>query len=98
MEREKGTGKKKNAVKATGVMDKIRKAAGYLSVLLGTILALYIGGWKMFIKPLVKLYLAYKTGEITILFVIFTAVKCWLSLTVGGLIWSIGYMIKCMLD
>lgn len=77
---------------------KIRKAAGYVSVLVGTVLAVYVGIWRMIIKPLVGLYLAYKSGEVTVFYVVVTVIKCWLSLTVSGLIWSIGYMIKCMLD
>lgn len=77
---------------------KMKKAAGYASVLLGTVLAVYIGFWKMIVKPLAGLYLAYKAGELTVFYVIATLLKCWLSMTVGGLIWSIGYMVKCVLD
>lgn len=77
---------------------KIRKAAGDLSVLLGSVLAVYVGIWRMLLKPLAGLYLACKAGELTIFYVAVTLIKCWLSLTVGGLIWSIGYMVKCMLD
>ncbi len=69
-----------------------------LSVLLGTVLAVYVGIWKMIVKPVAGLYIAYKTGQLTFLFVAAVLVKCWLSLTVCGLIWSVGYMIKCMLD
>lgn len=76
----------------------MKKAAGWLSVFLGTVLGFYIGIWKMLIKPLLGLYVSFRAGEVTIVLIIVTAVKCWLSLTVGGLIWSIGYMIKCMLD
>ncbi len=98
MEQEKEKKDKKPAVKAAGFEMKLRKAAGFLSVLVGTLLALYIGVWKMIIKPLAKLYVVYRAGQLTILFLIVTVIKCWLSLTVVGLIWSIGYMIKCMLD
>lgn len=76
----------------------MKKAAGWFSVFLGTVLGFYIGIWRMLIKPLLGLYISFRTGEVTIVLLIATAVKCWLSLTVGGLIWSIGYMIKCMLD
>ena len=77
---------------------KIKKAAGYVSVPLGTVLAVYVGFWKMIVKPLAGLYLTYRAGELTILYIAGVVVKCWLSLTVGGLIWSVGYMVKCMLD
>lgn len=77
---------------------RIKKAAGCLSVLLATVLAAYVGIWGMAVKPLVGLYLAYKAGELTFFCVVAALIKCWLSLTVGGLIWSIGYMVKCVLD
>ncbi len=77
---------------------KIRKAAGYLCVLLGSVLAVYVGIWRMIIRPLAGLYLAVKAGELTIFYVITVLVKCGLSLTVSGFIWSVGYMLKCILD
>ncbi|MDE7311212.1 MAG: hypothetical protein K2N87_06255 [Eubacterium sp.] len=77
---------------------RVRKAAGYLSVLLGSVLAVYVGIWRMIIRPLAGLYLAYQAGELTVVYVAAALFKCWLSLTVGGLIWSVGYMVKCMLD
>ncbi len=77
---------------------RIKKAVGYCSVLLGTVLAVYVGIWRMMIRPVAGLYLAYKAGELTVLYVAGAVIKCWLSLTVGGLIWSIGYMVKCILD
>ena len=98
METEKGKRDKKTADRAARLTIMLRKAAGFLSVLLGTVLALYIGVWKMIVKPLLKLYLTWRTGQLTLLIVIITVLKCWLSLTVAGLIWSAGYMIKCMLD
>ena len=63
---------------------RIRKAAGHLSVLLGSILAVYVGIWRMLIRPLAGLYLTYRAGELTIFYVVVTIVKCWLSLTVGS--------------
>lgn len=77
---------------------KIRKAAGCISVLLGSVLAVYVGIWRMIIRPLAGLYLAVKAGELTVFYFITVLIKCGLSLTVGGFIWSVGYMIKCMLD
>ncbi len=80
------------------MVKKLKKAAGYLSVLLGTVLAVYAGIWRMIVRPLAGLYMAFRAGELTVVCVIAAFIKCWLSMTVGGLIWCIGYMIKCMLD
>ncbi|KAI4452003.1 hypothetical protein C823_006571 [Eubacterium plexicaudatum ASF492] len=77
---------------------KIRKAAGYFSVLLGSVLAFYVGIWRMLIRPLAGLYLAVLAGELTVFYVVITLIKCGLSLTVSGFIWSVGYMVKCILD
>lgn len=52
----------------------------------------------MLIKPLAGVYLTYKAGELTFLYIVGALLKCWLSFTVTGLIWSIGYMLKCILD
>lgn len=79
-------------------MARIKKITGWMSVLAGSLLALYVGLWVMIIKPLARLYVAYKSGQVSVLLVVVTVIKCWLSLTVAGLIWSIGYMIKCKLD
>lgn len=80
------------------LVKNLKKAAGWCSVIAGTVLAAYVGIWKMLIKPLMGLYLAYQAGELTVFYIIAAVIKCWLSFTVGGLIWSIGYMVKCMLD
>lgn len=96
MEHEKKGGE--SAGTETDSIAKIKKAAGWFSVLLGTVLAVYAGIWKMLIKPLAGLYLAYRAGQLTVFYVVISLIKCWLSLTVTGFIWSIGYMIKCMLD
>ena len=42
---------------------KLKKAAGWCSVIIGTVLAVYVGSWKMIIKPPAGLYLAYRRGE-----------------------------------
>lgn len=96
MEKEKRG--KESITKTTGFMVRIKKAAGFLCVLSATLLAGYVGIWKMLIQPLAGLYLAYKAGQLTVAYVVLSVLKCWLSLTVAGLIWSVGYMVKCMLD
>lgn len=98
METEREKRDKKPVDKAAWLAVRLRKAAGFLSVLLGTVMALYIGVWKMIVKPLLKLYLTWRAGQLTLLIIVITILKCWLSLTVAGLIWSAGYMIKCILD
>lgn len=95
---EKENRGKESITKTTGFIIRIKKAAGLFSVLFATVLAGYVGIWKMLIQPLAGLYLTYKAGELTVVYVVLSVLKCWLSLTVAGLIWSAGYMVKCMLD
>ena len=89
---------KKPVAQDTGSPGRIKKAAGWLSVLAGSTLGFYIGIWRMFLPSLFNLLVACKEGRLTVGLVILTFAECWLALTIGGLIWTIGYMIKCMLD
>lgn len=95
---EYGKQDKKPAEKNTHTPGKIKKIAGWLSVLTGSAFGFYIGLWRMFLPSLFGLLAACREGRLTLSFVIFTFAKCWLALTISGLIWTIGYMIKCMLD
>lgn len=81
-----------------GTPGKVKKAAGWLSVLAGSALGFYIGICRILVPSLFGLLLACKEGRLTITYIIFTFAKCWLALTISGLIWTIGYMIKCILD
>lgn len=95
---ENGKRGKEPAARTAGTLGRVKKAAGLLSVLLATVLAGYVGIWKMLIQPLAGLYLTYQAGQLTVVYIVLAVLKCWLSLTVAGFIWSIGYMVKCMLD
>jgi len=60
--------------------------------LIGTILAIYIGGWIMLLKSIWVTYLAYATGKLTLIKLLESAFCVLFSATVAGGIWSIGYM------
>lgn len=72
----------------------VRCAAGVACSLVGTILALYVGGWMMIFKPIEGTILAYMAGTLTIKGVAVTVLKCILSTTAAGAIWSSGYILK----
>lgn len=95
---EHGKRDRKPAVQNTDTPGRVKKTAGWISVLTGSALGFYIGIWRMFLPSLFGLLVAFREGRLTFSFIIFTFAKCWLALTIGGLIWTIGYMIKCMLD
>ena len=60
--------------------------------LLGVLLALYYGGWKMFIKPIEKLIVVGMAGELTLTFVLANLFTILMSTTVAGFIFCIGYI------
>lgn len=72
----------------------MRVAAGMACYLVGTILALYVGGWMMIFKPLEGTVMAYMAGTLTFKGVAVTLLKVILSTTAAGAIWSSGYILK----
>ncbi|MCI5621734.1 MAG: hypothetical protein MR355_09300 [Lachnospiraceae bacterium] len=70
----------------------MRLMAGGACYLLFTLLAVYVGGWLMFLEPLKGSVTAYLAGELTVKRILVTLIKCLLSTTVAGAIWCIGYI------
>lgn len=89
---------KEPAGRNMGISGKVKKAIGWLSVLAGSALGFYIGVCRMFLPSLLGLVTTCMENRLAIAPIIFTLVKCWLALTMNGLIWLIGYKIKCKLD
>ena len=59
---------------------------------IGTILAIYIGGWIMLLHSIWITYLAFMAGKLTLIKFLSAAFCVLFSTTVAGGIWSIGYM------
>ncbi len=57
--------------------------------LLGTVLALYVGGWVLFIHPVHALFLAFSAGTLTRTMLIITIVKIIFAATAAGGIWCV---------
>lgn len=66
-----------------------------LRLMIGTLLALYVGGWLMLCKPIQGVVSAYFAGNLTIGIIALAVFKCLLSVTVAGAIWCGGYIAKC---
>lgn len=75
-------------------MQYARVMAGGMCSLIGTLLAIYIGGWLMILVPLKEAFGAFLLGTLTKKMIFFTTVKCMLSLTTGGAIWCGGYILN----
>ena len=64
------------------------------SVLIGSIVCgLYVGGWMMFIQPIIEACKAFDAGTLTGLIVGTTVLKCVFASAVGGIIVWIGAVI-----
>lgn len=72
-----------------------RLMAGGMCSLIGTVVALYVGGWMMLLFPLKETVSAMFLGTLTKKMVVCNAIKCLCSLTVLGAIWCCGYIAKC---
>ena len=65
----------------------VRKIIAVLLGLLGTILAIYIGGYWLFIRPVRYLYVGFLAGTLTKKSLIICIIKIFWSSTAGGGIW-----------
>lgn len=72
----------------------MRLMAGGAFSLLGTLLAIYIGGWIMILKPIQGTVGAFMTGGLTVSDVVGTLVKVVCAMPVAGAIWCCGYILK----
>lgn len=73
----------------------LRLLAGTLCSVIGTLLAIYVGGWLMLFKPVQGVVAAYFAGKLAVGTIVLAAFKCLLSATVAGAIWCGGYIAKC---
>lgn len=64
---------------------------------LGCILALYVGGWLMFIKPIINVVLALQAGIVTGSMIALAIIKILLASIVGGIIAYIGFIIAAFI-
>lgn len=68
------------------------------SVLIGSIVGgLYVGGWLMFIQPIIEACKAFDAGTLTGLMVGITVLKCMFASAVSGIIIWIGSAIASVL-
>ena len=77
----------------------MRNLIGVLIVIVGILLGLYIGGWIMFVKPIIDICYAIDDQTISAVAVGITIIKCLLASFVGVVIAQIGIVIgKLIMD
>lgn len=65
----------------------IRKILAIGFSVLGTVLALYIGGYWLFIRPVRYLYVGFLAGTLTKKSLLICIIKIFVASTVGGGVW-----------
>lgn len=63
---------------------------GFLTIIASILGGLYLGGWRMFIQPIIEACRAFDAGTLTGMIVGTTVLKCFFAGTIGYLIAYIG--------
>lgn len=71
----------------------MKKFLGNLIMILGFLSGLYVGGWLMFIQPIIECCQAFDANTLTGVMVGITVIKCVFAGTVGTIIAYIGFFI-----
>lgn len=75
----------------------MKNILGFFIIILSIIGGLYIGGWLLFIKPIIDACKAFDTDTLTAVIIGVTLIKCLFASTVGSLIVYIGVHFGCSL-
>lgn len=70
---------------------------GWIVLIGSVVLGLYVGGWLMFIQPIIEACQAFDAGTLTGLLVGTTILKCMFASMVGGIIVWVGSVIATFL-
>lgn len=75
----------------------IKNIIGNLLIAAGVVGGLYVGGWLMFIQPIIEACKAFDAGTLTGLIVGVTVLKCIFATAVGSIIAYIGVFVGSVL-
>ena len=75
----------------------VKNMIGNLLIAVGVIGGLYVGGWIMFIQPIIETCKAFDAGTLTGLIVGVTVLKCIFASAVGTIIGYIGVLIGTLI-
>lgn len=73
----------------------------YLSIgifFIGIILAVYVGYWTLFIKPIIACIAASDAGMLTVAMTKMAIIKCAVSWLVAGVIFGLGYIVAIIVS
>jgi hypothetical protein len=75
----------------------MKKVIGILIIILGYVLALYVGLWLLFILPIIDIAKHIDAGKITAMMIVINVIKILLASVVGGVIAYIGTFVGSFL-
>lgn len=71
----------------------MKEAIGYLLMIIGIVTGLYVGGWLMFIQPILEVCRCFDAGTLTGTIIGVTILKCVFSGAVGSIIAWLGVVL-----
>lgn len=75
----------------------MKKVLGVLFIITGIVGGLYVGGWLMFIQPIISACKSFDAGTLTGTIVGITVLKCIFASFVGGIIAWVGSVVGQLL-
>lgn len=70
-------------------MKKINTIARWLTLVVGAVVSLYVGGWLMFIQPILEACEHFDAGTLTGAIIGTTVLKCIFAGTAGGIVYYV---------
>ena len=71
----------------------MKKIIGILLMIAGVVGGLYVGGWMLFIQPIIEACQAFDAGTLTGTIVGITVLKCIFASAVGSIIAYVGFLV-----
>ena len=71
----------------------MKKIIGVLLMIVGVVGGLYVGGWMLFIQPIIEACQAFDAGTLTGTIVGITVLKCIFASAVGSIIAYVGFLV-----
>ena len=75
-------------VKKKGLNHKVRRLLVFLFSFGGTVLAIYVAGWLMFLEPLWSIYKQFQNHTVTFRDLVNVVISVAMAATAGGGIWG----------
>ena len=71
----------------------VKNIIGIIIMVLSIMGGLYVGGWLLFVQPIIEAFKMFDAGTLTALIVGTTVIKCVFAGTVGSIIAYVGVLI-----